>query len=145
MKTATMVYLFAAMVSAAQCQLVQVGPDDPHYCDKLKVDPNLTVKQDTDVSGRLIDASGEPFRNSPVELRAFISPTKQTNVRTVMTDRDGHFHLGAVKVGKYRLVASPTRSFQQPENLRCVNEHCELSITLAVSPTDMPNYNCPVR
>jgi protocatechuate 3,4-dioxygenase beta subunit len=145
MKTLFLVVFFVAAARAAQSQLVQIGPPDMHFCDKLKVSPNLTVDRNAIVSGHLIDGSGAPFRNSTVELRAFISETKQTRVRAVSTDADGYFRLDTVKKGKYRLVASPTRAFQQPVNLRCVNEHCELRITLATSPTDVLGYNCPVR
>ena len=79
----------------------------------------LTIEQDDDVHGRVVDATGAPFSNSPVELRIFLSPTKQTLSRTVKTDADGKFHIEGVKAGEYRLVASPTRAFQQPASLRC--------------------------
>jgi len=134
--------VFATM---PQCQLVEFGPRDPHYCEKLKVDPNLIVKQDANVLGRLIDGSGEPFRNSRVELRLFISEIQQLNVETVTTDTEGHFKFTAVKAGKYRLVASPTRVFQQPTQLRCDVKRCEFAITLQVNPTDLPDSRCPVR
>lgn len=145
MKTLSLIVFFVVVAAAAQSQLVQIGSPDRNYCDKLEVSPNLTVDRNAIVSEHLIDGSGAPFRNSTVELRAFISETKQTRVRAVITDADGYFRLDTVKMGKYRLVASPTRTFQQPVNLRCENEHCELRITLAVSPTDVLGYNCPVR
>jgi Carboxypeptidase regulatory-like domain len=145
MKTAIVGLLFIAMASLAQCQLVNVGPPDPHYCDRFKVEPNLTMEQDADVHGRVIDVTGAPFRNSPVELRVFLSPTKQVLSRAVKTDADGNFHIEGVKAAEYRLVASPTRAFQQPAPLRCVKKQCELSITLQVNPTDLPDSQCPVR
>jgi hypothetical protein len=59
-------FCFLLLATVAQCQLVEVPPRNPHYyCDELKVDPNLIVKHDAEISGRLIDGSGEPFRNSP--------------------------------------------------------------------------------
>ena len=145
MKTAILFAVLLLMMSVANGQLLEVGPPDPQYCEKLKVDANLVVDQDADIGGILIDGSGEPFRNSRVDLRAFISPTKQTNVTAVMTDANGQFLLGRVKAGKYRLVASPTRAFQQPPMLKCTSKRCEFSITLATSPTDQPGFNCPVR
>ena len=149
MKTAIAgLLLIATAASLAQCQVVNVGPPgppDPHYCDSFKVVPNLTLERDTDVRGRVIDATGAPFSNSPVELRAFLSPTKQVLSRKVKTDTNGNFHIEGVKAGEYRLVASPTRAFQQPAPLRCVKEQCQLSITLQVNPTDLLDSQCPVR
>jgi len=93
----------------------------------------------------VIDATGAPFRNSPVELRIFLSPTRQVLSRTAKTDADGNFSIEGVKAGQYRLIASPTRAFQQPAPLRCVKKQCELSIILQVSPTDLADSQCPVR
>ena len=145
MKTAIVVLLSIAVAQAAQCQPVQIGPPDPHHCDKIKVDPNLIIEQDADVHGRLIDATRAPFSNPPVELRVFLSTTKQVLYKAVRTDADGNFHIEGVKAGLYRLVASPTRVFQQPAPLRCVEKQCELSITLQVTPTDLPDNQCPIR
>jgi hypothetical protein len=145
MKSGIVGLLLLVLAAMAQCQLVEVGPRDPHYCEKLKVDPNLIVKQDANVLGRLIDGSGEPFRNSRVELRLFISAIQQLNVESVTTDADGHFEFTTVKAGNYRLIASPTRVFQQPAHLRCHDKRCEFAITLQVNPTDMPDSQCPVR
>ena len=135
--------LFVAAI--ARCQLVRVGPPDPHYCDKLAVDPNLVVKQDAKVSGRLVDQSGAPFQNLPIELRLYVSATKQSAVKKVTTDRDGLFRFDSVKAGKYRLIASPTRAFKQPSGLHCDSKECDFAITLQVNPTDMPDSQCPVR
>jgi hypothetical protein len=143
-KTA-IVSLLIAMASLAQCQVVHFGPTDPHYCDHFKVEPNLRMEQDADVHGRVIDATGAPFRKSPIELRVYLSPTKQVLLRAVKTDADGNFHIEGVKAGEYRLVASPTRAFQQPAPLQCVKKQCELSITLQANPTDMLDSQCPIR
>jgi len=145
MKSAIVSLLFLATATLAQCQLVSVGAPDPHYCDRFNVEPNLTIEQDADVRGRVVDATGAPFSNSPVELRIFLSPTKQVVSKRVNTDADGNFHLESVTAGKYRLVASPTRTFQQPAPLRCANKQCEFSITLQANPTDLPDSQCPVR
>jgi hypothetical protein len=122
MRIAIFVVVFVAMNSLGECQLVSIGPPDPHYCDKFKVQPNLTVELETRIHGRLIDASGKPFRNSSVELRLFLAPTKQVLTTTVMTDANGIFQIDDVKPGKYRLLASQARGFQQPEVQRCVQE-----------------------
>ena len=145
MKAQSVGLFVVALAAMAHCQLVQIGPPDPHHCERLEVKPNLIVEQDADITGRLIDGSGAPFRDSPVEIRLFISPTKQTITKSVLTDADGHFRIDAVKAGKYRLIASPTRVFQQPESLRCANKQCELNITLQATPTDLPDNQCPVR
>jgi hypothetical protein len=145
MKAAIVGLLFIATASFAHCQQVDVGPPDPHYCYKLKVEPNLTIELDANVHGRVIDATGAPFRNSPVELRIFLSPNRQVPFRTAKTDANGNFYLGGVTAGEYRLVASPTRAFQQPAPLRCMKKQCELPITLQASPTDLPDSQCAVR
>lgn len=145
MKSAIACLLFLATATLAQCQLVSVGPPDPHYCDRFKVEPNLTIEQDADIRGRVVDAAGAPFSNSPVELRIFLSQAKQVLSKTVNTDADGNFHLESVKAGKYRLVVSPTRAFRQPAPLRCAIKRCEFSIALKVNPTDLPDSQCPVR
>jgi hypothetical protein len=138
--------LCAGLAAIAQGQLVSVAPTDQHYCEKIEVEPNLVVfEQDTNISGRVIDGSGEPFGRSRIELRLFISPTRQQLAQTTMTDADGHFRFDEVKAGKYRFVASPTRAFRQPTNLMCKTDQCELPVTLRASPTDMPDSRCPVR
>jgi hypothetical protein len=38
----------------------------------------------------------------------------------VTTDADGHFRIDSVKTHKYRLVESPTRTFQQPRNFAAI-------------------------
>ena len=145
MRNAIVVLLFAAMASLAECQLVSTGPPDPHFCDKIKVQPNLTIELDTRIHGRLIDASGDPVRNSKLELRAFLSPTKQVITTTAMTDANGDFQIKDVKAGRYRLVAAQARGFQQPELQKCASRECELSITLHPSSTDTVESICPAR
>lgn len=148
MKTAIGGLFFVAMASLAHCQLVNVGSQgssDPQYCNGFKVAPNLILEHDADIQGRVIDATGAPFSNSPVELRVFISPTRQALSRTAQTDAGGNFHIEGVKAGKYRLVASPTRAFRQPTLVRCVKRKCEFTITLQANPSDLLDSQCPVR
>jgi hypothetical protein len=145
MRIVEVVLLFGTMTSLAECQLVSVGPPDPHYCEHFKVQPNLTIRVDAHIHGHLIDASGELFRNSPVELRAFVSPTKQVLAVKVMTDDDGDFQIEDVKPGEYRLVTPQARGFQLPGPQRCASAQCELSITLHPAATDTPESVCPAR
>lgn len=139
----TAIWLFVAI--SARCQLVEIGPPDPHYCEKEKVLPNLIVDQRARISARLIDQTGTPFQNSPVELRIYMSPTRQSAVAKVNTNHDGRFRFDRVDPGRYRLIASATRAFQQPAELRCGSNECELVITLRANPTDLPYSQCPLR
>jgi Carboxypeptidase regulatory-like domain len=129
----------------ARCQLVQTGPPDPHSCEMEEVAPNLILPQDGKISGRVIDQTGAPFRDSPVELRVYLTPIKQVPVAKVMTNRDGQFSFERVNAGKYRILASPTRAFQQSDEIRCNGSECDLILTLRVNPTDTPYSQCPVR
>jgi hypothetical protein len=59
----------------------------PSNCSQLEqVQPNLNLKEDTRVRGRLTDQTGEPFRNSPIELRLFVSESEQITASKVSTD-----------------------------------------------------------
>jgi len=141
------VFLIAMLASPVLAQLVQIGPNDPNYCyDVEKIHPNFEVQGQIHVLGTVRDETTAPFTNSRVELRKYISQRKQVSVRVVSTDSAGRFDLGIVSRGKYRLLASPTRAFKQPAALQCQNiDKCELKITLIVSPTDMPDSQCPIR
>jgi hypothetical protein len=81
MKTEILFAVLMLIISAAYGQLVEVGPPDPHYCEKLKVDANLVVAQDADIGGVLIDGSGEPFRNSRVSAPSSLQLSKPTSLR----------------------------------------------------------------
>ena len=137
--------IVVGFVSAGQ--LVTVGPAGPDYCYRVeKIQPNLELKHEVHVAGRVEDQSGAPIQNSPVVLRRYISQRKQIGVETVSTDVNGRFDLGIVSQGKYRLLASPNRGFAQPTALQCSDANtCELMITLVVNPTDQPAVNCPIR
>jgi hypothetical protein len=140
-------FLFAMLSGPVFAQLVQIGPNDPNYCYKIeKIRPNFEVRDQVRVVGRVQDETVFPFVSSRVELRRYISQRKQVSVRVVSTDATGHFDLGIVKSGKYRLLASPNRGFKQPSALQCQNgDTCELEITLIANPTDMPDSPCPIR
>lgn len=128
-------------------QLIQVGPPDPHYCDKIEqIKPNLILSRTTDVSGTITDQTGAFFVNSLIELRLYESESRQISVKKVQTDRKGHFDLGTVTKGRYRLLASSARAFKQAAELECGDhEKCVLLITLQVNPTDQPDSICPVK
>jgi hypothetical protein len=128
-------------------QLVNAGPPDPHYCYQVEhVKPNLILSRATHLSGQIIDASGAPLENSPVELRLYVTEARQTSVKKVQTGKDGNFDLGVVSKGDYRFIASPTRVFKQAETLECGDrDPCVLSVVLHPSPTDQPENLCPVK
>jgi hypothetical protein len=137
-----------AVVSGAQLQIVEVprsGPGDSNYCQKIEVKPNLVLRQETRIAGRVTDATGAPFQTSQIEIRTYLSPTGQKKLQVTKTDQDGRFRLETVPEGKYRLLASPTRAFQQPDPLVCERSECELNIVLQASPSDTYGYNCPIR
>lgn len=139
--------LFVLVIFPALAQVVGSGPSDPSFCYKIeKIRPNLKLSKPTHVSGTISDQAMAPLANSRVELRTFISEREQVSVAVVPTDNAGHFDLGTVKTGKYRLLASPLRAFAQPDKLACADSAtCDLKITLAVNPSDMPISSCPVR
>jgi Carboxypeptidase regulatory-like domain len=141
------VLLIALLAGSAFAQLVQIGPNDPDYCYEVeKIRPNLELRNQVHVVGTVRDQTTAPLTSSRVELRTYISQRKQVTVRVVSTDGNGHFDLGIVKPGKYRLLASPHRGFKQPSALQCRNgDVCELKITLVANPTDMPDSPCPIR
>ena len=72
------VFLLFVATASARGQLVQTGPPPPHYCQKLKVAPNLILKQGASISGRLIGQRGAPFQGSP---SSYISTSHHSNSR----------------------------------------------------------------
>ena len=116
------------------------------YCTQVEqLRPNLELKEDTTVRGHIADQTGEPFRNSAIELRRFVSESEQIAVNKVSTDGDGSFDLGLVKRGDYRLLLSPHRGFKQPTKLECWQKNCTLDTVLIVNPTDESAAECPIR
>src|SRR5215475_4075512 len=100
--------LLVSLSSPLPGQLVQVRPDDAHYCERVEpLKPNLNLSSSTYITGSVRDQTGDPFKNSQIELRAFVSEKQQTPLLKVMTDDKGRFDLGEVKAGRYRLLASP--------------------------------------
>lgn len=71
---------------------------------------------------------------------------KQATVKVTTTDENGYFDMGTVNAGKYRLLASPHRGFQQPTDLKSPSgDRCELNVALQANPTDLPVSVCPIR
>lgn len=143
----TVVVLALVLTGGARPQVVQIGPPDPHFCEEVeRIKPNLILKEQTRLSGRITDQTAAPFQQSVVELRRYFSAAKQVPLKRVKTDADGVFDLGLVGPGEFRLLASPTRAFRQPDSLVCRGGGgCHLDIALKVNPTDMPESTCPIR
>jgi len=141
------VLLLALVIGATSVQVIQIGPSDPEYCYKIeKLTPNLVLRGAVHLIGSIRDQTSAPLQNSPIELRKYISQRKQVNVRLVSTDDGGHFDLGIVKPGNYRLLASPHRGFKQQSSLQCRDgKNCELEIVLITNPTDKLDSSCPIR
>jgi hypothetical protein len=141
------VLLVAMLAGPISAQVVLRGPQNPTYCYEVeKIRPNLELRDQMHILGTIRDQTTAPFKGSRVELRNYVSQRKQVSVGVVTTDDDGHFDLGTVKPGKYRLLASPNRAFQQPSTLRCEKgPACDLKITLIVNATDQPESICPIR
>jgi hypothetical protein len=144
--------LCIAFASVAYGQCVFIGEPPKDWCYKAEIiQPNLVLSESVHVSGRIFIAGtglmpGEaPLNNSRVELRRYISKRKQIAVKVVTTDGKGYFDLGPVGAGKYRLLASPNRQFQQPADLKCSGDKCELDIGVTMNPTDQCLDACPIR
>lgn len=129
----------------AQNYFGRAGAKPSEVCLAEHILPNLELKRDTRIRGRITDESGVPFRYSRIELRSFISQSKQITLRKLTTDDDGKFDLGVVKQGSFRLLLSPNRGFKQPEKVECLKETCILDTVLMVNPSDMPGAGCPIR
>ena len=148
------VVLFGIFTGAADSQVVVIGkdgkagppPSDPEYCASVEpLRPNLILKERTMVKRRVTDQTAAPLKNSPIELRRFLSEVRQETVKKVSTDADGKFNLGTVKSGEYRLLLSPHRGFKQAEKLECSSGACDLETVLIVNPTDQLASSCPIR
>jgi|SRR5579864_2084988 len=142
------------LVNGVRGQLVAVGangksgPPTPttEYCAQVeRLRPNLTLKGNTNVRGRITDQTMAPFQHSPLELRRFFSKEKQVTLEKVLTDGNGNFDLGQLKPGEYRLLLSPHRGFKQPDKLECPSKDCALDTVLVVNPTDGLAADCPIR
>jgi 5-hydroxyisourate hydrolase-like protein (transthyretin family) len=140
-------FLVIALAGSAAGQLVQIGPNDPHYCTNVEhIKANLHVPSSIQLTGHVEDETGAPFKNSRIELRRYASEARQVRTANANTDDNGDFDLGDVSKGDYRLLASPTRAFKQPDEIWCNSGHkCFLRITLKGNPTDLPASQCPIR
>jgi hypothetical protein len=96
------------VIGAAAGQLVSIGPSGGslrEYCERVEpLRPNLVLKEDTQIVGRLTDQSTEPLRKTTIELRRFISPTKQVFLKKFSTD-GGQFRLGRHKAWELPTLA----------------------------------------
>ena len=145
--------LIILVVLSVTSSLVQIMLKEPieDYCRKIlareKIQPNLELHKSVHLLGTVTDTVGAPIMNSPVELRKYVSQSKQVSLKKVPTDTYGRFDLGTVKPGKYRLLTFPTRAFRQPSNLECpVGEStCNLKIAIQVNATDLPDSVCPIQ
>ena len=144
---------FVLFIGTAHCQVVVIGqegksgppPGNPEYCACVEpLHPNLVLTADSIVQGHVTDQTNAPLKNSPIELKRFISESKQERVKKLSTDADGKFDLGTVKRGEYRLLLSPHRGFKQPEKLECSSRTCTLDAILIVNPTDQLASSCPI-
>ena len=145
---------FVLCMGLAHGQAVVVGqdgksgppPGSPEYCESVEpLRPNLVSTADVTVQGRVTDQTNAPLKNSAIELRRFISGSKQETVKKLSTDAHGKFDLGTVKRGEYRLLLSPHRGFKQPEKLECSPPTCTLDAVLIVNSTDQLASSCPFR
>jgi hypothetical protein len=152
--TAILFLFVLRLLPGAHGQVVVLEPDGksgpphstPEYCSQVEpIRPNLKLSDDTNVRVHVTDETTAPFKHSPVELRRFISETKQVIVKKVSTDGDGNFDLGVVKRGDYRLLLSPHRGFKQPAKMECWSQHCTLETVLIANPTDALAAGCPIR
>ena len=142
--------ILVCLTSGADAQVITIGPskgsNPKAYCEEVEpLAPNLVLKQDTRMTGRITDQTRDPFGRSAIELRRFITSRKQVSVKKVSTDDEGNFSVGVVMRGKYRLLLSPSRAFKQPEKLECTLKECTLNSMLIVNPTDQLTTNCPIR
>jgi hypothetical protein len=128
-------------------QVVSIGPQDPNYCQKVeRILPNLILKQNAHVYGVVSEDAENPIVRREVVLKSYRSPSNERILRTVQTDDVGRFDFGDLVAGRYRLVASWTRAFRQPNQLQCPkSSDCDLSIQLKALPTDGPDSVCPVK
>ena len=145
------VFIAAVLTIASSLGQVKLNQRSEDFCRKIlareKIQPNLEIHKSVHLFGTITDFSGETIRNSPVELRKYVSQDKQLTLKVVSTDANGHFDLGTVKPGKYRLLPYPTRAFQQPAKLDCPfgENSCDLKIDLRANATDQPDSVCPIQ
>lgn len=141
------ILVLATVVLPSVAQKTGVNQPAPASCENIeRIKPNFEPYQNVQLAGRVRDRTGAPLANSVVELRLYENESTQTLVKQATTDEDGHFDLGYVRKGRYRLLASPTRAFKQADKLECgIGNECNLPIVLEAEPADSPMAQCPVR
>ena len=141
MNAAFFLVLFASLLAP---QFPQNGKQT-RSCNKELLAPNLSVKQGTQVTGRVRTFEGDELRNSTLELRRYKSAFEQVSLVQVTTDEDGRFDLGRVEAGQYRLLVSPNTRYDEPRSLVCTKAGpCVLDISLL--PNSEPvDPSCPRR
>jgi hypothetical protein len=147
MRIVCVAFLAIGLAGSGAGQLVQIGPNDRHYCTNVEhIKANLHLPSSVQLTGHVEDETGAPFKNSRIELRRYVSEARQVRTANAKTDDNGDFDLGVVSKGDYRLLASPTRAFKQPDEIWCSSGHqCFLRIRLKGNPTDLPASQCPIR
>jgi 5-hydroxyisourate hydrolase-like protein (transthyretin family) len=140
-------FLALSLASPSAAQIVQIGSNDRHYCANVEhIKANLHMPSSVQLMGHVEDETGAPFKNSRIELRRYVSEVRQVRFANATTDDNGDFHFGDVSKGDYRLLASPTRAFKQPDETWCsTGRQCFLHIILKGNPTDLPASQCPIR
>ena len=68
---------------------------------EMKADLNLTLTPTGAITGRVLDASGEPMPG------AMVQPLGGTGGQSTTTDEQGRYRIGGLRPGKYRVRASP--------------------------------------
>jgi hypothetical protein len=139
--------LALGLAGSGAAQLIQFGSNDPRYfADVEHIKANLHVPSSVELTGHVEDETGAPFKHNRIELRRFVSQARQVRTANAKTDDNGDFHLGHIAKGDYRLLASATRGFKQPDENRCDSGHrCFLRILLKANPTDLTASRCPIR
>jgi hypothetical protein len=90
---------------------------------------NFELKGRIPISGELKDSSGAQFVNSKIVLKRADETEEFVLYRTLSTDKDGHFDLGVVDVGRCRFRLAPNRGFEQPLRVLCREDETAKSIS----------------
>lgn len=137
--------------AAAFGQLVCIG--DACSCDHEKTPPpNLSIAKLTHVRGTLVEeTTGLPLiaENTIVQVRTV---GEKSVVVMAVVDSQGHFDLGMIPAGQYRLIAArrlPNGNLErqladQPKPMECSGESdCAVSAIQRIHGTDLPFEFCP--
>ena len=138
------VLIIGVSLMAAQSQMVPLHRQKGD-CKRRTVEPNLLVPERVRVEGVLSDQTGDFFRSSRVALRVWHSRSHQVLVREVVTDERGHFDLGSVDAGRYRILAVDAKGFTQPNLVICPKSDCKIDQVLRVGSTDTLEAICPIK